>query len=65
MSKDKRGELQQHEHSALRDHMLLVLEKNFQLEEQVNKYSRAQTEREAAASLSFAIIGILTFSVSV
>ncbi|XP_039737072.1 TNF receptor-associated factor 5 isoform X2 [Pteropus medius] len=33
--KDKRGKLQQHEHSALRDHMLLVLEKNFQLEEQV------------------------------
>jgi len=34
--KDKRGNLQEHEHSALRDHMLLVLEKNFQLEEQVN-----------------------------
>ncbi|XP_044940625.1 TNF receptor-associated factor 5 isoform X3 [Mustela putorius furo] len=32
--KDKRGILQEHEHSALRDHMLLVLEKNFQLEEQ-------------------------------
>ncbi|XP_044123056.1 TNF receptor-associated factor 5 isoform X3 [Neovison vison] len=32
--KDKRGVLQEHEHSALRDHMLLVLEKNFQLEEQ-------------------------------
>ncbi|XP_074207961.1 TNF receptor-associated factor 5 isoform X3 [Camelus bactrianus] len=33
--KDKRGSLQEHEQSALRDHMLLVLEKNFQLEEQV------------------------------
>uniref|UniRef100_A0A8C0NHB8 TNF receptor-associated factor n=1 Tax=Canis lupus familiaris TaxID=9615 RepID=A0A8C0NHB8_CANLF len=33
--KDKRGSLQEHEHSALRDHMLLVLEKNLQLEEQV------------------------------
>uniref|UniRef100_I3MID1 TNF receptor-associated factor n=1 Tax=Ictidomys tridecemlineatus TaxID=43179 RepID=I3MID1_ICTTR len=34
--KDKRGNLQEHEHSALREHMLLVLEKNFQLEEQVS-----------------------------
>lgn len=35
--KGKRLNLKQHEHSALRDHMLLVLEKNFQLEEQVNE----------------------------
>lgn len=33
---DKRRNLQEHEHSALREHMRLVLEKNVQLEEQVN-----------------------------
>ncbi|CAH6789680.1 Traf5 [Phodopus roborovskii] len=32
--KGKRGNLQEHEQAALRDHMLLVLEKNFQLEQQ-------------------------------
>lgn len=34
--KGKRGNLQEHEQAALRDHMLLVLEKNFQLEQQVS-----------------------------
>uniref|UniRef100_A0A8C8TZ37 TNF receptor-associated factor n=1 Tax=Peromyscus maniculatus bairdii TaxID=230844 RepID=A0A8C8TZ37_PERMB len=34
--KGKRGNLQEHEQAALRDHMLLVLEKNFRLEQQVN-----------------------------
>lgn len=34
--KGKRGTLQEHEQAALRDHMLLVLEKNFQLEQQVS-----------------------------
>ncbi|XP_041491333.1 TNF receptor-associated factor 5 isoform X2 [Microtus oregoni] len=33
-AKGKRGTLQEHEQAALRDHMLLVLEKNFQLEQQ-------------------------------
>ncbi|XP_059531198.1 TNF receptor-associated factor 5 isoform X3 [Myotis daubentonii] len=33
--KGKPSNLKQHEHSALRDHMLLILEKNFRLEEQV------------------------------
>lgn len=33
---EKRGSLQEHEHSALREHMLLVLEKNLRLEEQVS-----------------------------
>lgn len=34
--KGKRGNLQEHERAALQDHMLLVLEKNFQLEQQVS-----------------------------
>lgn len=36
---EKRGSLHEHEHMALREHMLLVLEKNFQLEEQVKLQS--------------------------
>lgn len=36
MLKGKRGNLQEHERAALQDHMLLVLEKNFQLEQQVS-----------------------------
>lgn len=34
--KGKRGNLQEHERAALQDHMLLVLEKNYQLEQQVS-----------------------------
>lgn len=34
--KGKRGTLQEHEQAALQDHMLLVLEKNSQLEQQVS-----------------------------
>lgn len=34
--KDKQANLQAHEHAALRDHLLLVLERNFRLEEQVS-----------------------------
>lgn len=45
--KDKRGNLQEHEQSALREHMLLVLEKNFQLEEQVSLCLRVCIYREA------------------
>lgn len=36
MLKGKRGNLHEHERAALQDHMLLVLEKNFQLEQQVS-----------------------------
>lgn len=36
MFQGKRGNLQEHERAALQDHMLLVLEKNFQLEQQVS-----------------------------
>ncbi|KAM5202766.1 TNF receptor-associated factor 5 isoform 2-T3 [Hipposideros larvatus] len=45
--KDKRGKLQQHEHSALRDHMLLVLEKNFQLEEQISDLYKSLEQKES------------------
>ncbi|XP_044123055.1 TNF receptor-associated factor 5 isoform X2 [Neovison vison] len=45
--KDKRGVLQEHEHSALRDHMLLVLEKNFQLEEQISDLYKSLEQKES------------------
>ncbi|XP_007451385.1 PREDICTED: TNF receptor-associated factor 5 isoform X2 [Lipotes vexillifer] len=44
---DKRGNLQEHEHSALRDHMLLVLEKNFQLEEQISDLYKSLEQKES------------------
>ncbi|OWK08613.1 TRAF5 [Cervus elaphus hippelaphus] len=44
--KDKRGNLQEHERSALRDHMLLVLEKNFQLEEQISDLYKSLEQKE-------------------
>lgn len=34
--KGKRGNLLEHERAALQDHMLLVLEKNYQLEQRVS-----------------------------
>nr|XP_012423889.1 PREDICTED: TNF receptor-associated factor 5 isoform X2 [Odobenus rosmarus divergens] len=43
----KRGNLQEHEHSALRDHMLLVLEKNFQLEEQISDLYKSLEQKES------------------
>uniref|UniRef100_A0A9L0S678 TNF receptor-associated factor n=1 Tax=Equus caballus TaxID=9796 RepID=A0A9L0S678_HORSE len=45
--KDKRGNLQEHEHSALRDHMLLVLEKNLQLEKQISDLHRSLERKES------------------
>ncbi|KAM6218428.1 TNF receptor-associated factor 5 isoform 2-T2 [Rhynchocyon petersi] len=45
--KDKRGNLKEHEHSALRDHMLLVLEKNFQLEQQISDLHRSLEQKES------------------
>uniref|UniRef100_A0A8C0X5U2 TNF receptor-associated factor n=1 Tax=Castor canadensis TaxID=51338 RepID=A0A8C0X5U2_CASCN len=43
----KRGNLQEHEHSALRDHMLLVLEKTFQLEEQISDLYKSLEQKES------------------
>ncbi|KAB0380010.1 hypothetical protein FD755_007794 [Muntiacus reevesi] len=43
---DKRGNLQEHERSALWDHMLLVLEKNFQLEEQISDLYKSLEQKE-------------------
>ncbi|XP_023375265.1 TNF receptor-associated factor 5 [Otolemur garnettii] len=43
----KRGSLQDHEHSALRDHMLLVLEKNIQLEEQISDLHKSLEQKES------------------
>ncbi|KAB0359463.1 hypothetical protein FD754_003619, partial [Muntiacus muntjak] len=43
---DKRGNLQEHERSALWDHMLLVLEKNFQLEEQISDLHKSLEQKE-------------------
>ncbi|XP_073904483.1 TNF receptor-associated factor 5 isoform X1 [Castor canadensis] len=45
--KGKRGNLQEHEHSALRDHMLLVLEKTFQLEEQISDLYKSLEQKES------------------
>ncbi|XP_053461212.1 TNF receptor-associated factor 5 isoform X1 [Nycticebus coucang] len=45
--KAKRGSLQDHEHSALRDHMLLVLEKNIQLEEQISDLHKSLEQKES------------------
>uniref|UniRef100_A0A8D0U7D6 TNF receptor-associated factor n=1 Tax=Sus scrofa TaxID=9823 RepID=A0A8D0U7D6_PIG len=47
MVKEKRGHLQEHEHSALRDHMLLVLEKNLQLEEQISDLYKSLEQKES------------------
>ncbi|XP_006834095.1 PREDICTED: TNF receptor-associated factor 5 isoform X2 [Chrysochloris asiatica] len=44
---DKRGNLKEHENSALRDHMLLVLEKNFQLEEQISDLYKSLERKES------------------
>uniref|UniRef100_A0A3Q2HEE4 TNF receptor-associated factor n=1 Tax=Equus caballus TaxID=9796 RepID=A0A3Q2HEE4_HORSE len=46
-TEDKRGNLQEHEHSALRDHMLLVLEKNLQLEKQISDLHRSLERKES------------------
>ncbi|XP_004699923.1 TNF receptor-associated factor 5 [Echinops telfairi] len=45
--KDKRENLKEHEHSALRDHMLLVLEKNVQLEEQISDLCKSLEQKES------------------
>lgn len=45
--KDKRGSLREHEHSALRDHMLLILEKNLQLEEQISDLYKSLEQKES------------------
>ncbi|XP_048212995.1 TNF receptor-associated factor 5 isoform X1 [Perognathus longimembris pacificus] len=44
--KDKRENLHEHEQSALRDHMLLVLEKNFQLEGQISDLYKSLEQKE-------------------
>ncbi|XP_012493784.1 PREDICTED: TNF receptor-associated factor 5 [Propithecus coquereli] len=46
-TEDKRASLQEHEHSALRDHMLLVLEKNIQLEEQISDLYKSLEQKES------------------
>ncbi|XP_053514550.1 TNF receptor-associated factor 5 isoform X3 [Artibeus jamaicensis] len=43
----KRGNLQQHERSALQDHLLLVLEKNVQLEEQISDLHKSLEQKES------------------
>lgn len=45
--KGKRGNLQEHEQSALREHMLLVLEKNFWLEEQISDLHKSLGQKES------------------
>ncbi|OBS69096.1 hypothetical protein A6R68_02378 [Neotoma lepida] len=45
--KGKRGNLQEHEQAALRDHMLLVLEKNFQLEQQISELYQSLEQKES------------------
>ncbi|KAM5238924.1 TNF receptor-associated factor 5 isoform 2-T2 [Ctenodactylus gundi] len=45
--KGKRGNLLEHEHSALREHMLLVLEKNFRLEEQISDLYKSLEQKES------------------
>ncbi|XP_023556966.1 TNF receptor-associated factor 5 isoform X2 [Octodon degus] len=45
--KDKRGSLWKHEQSALREHMLLVLEKNFQLERQISELHKSLEQKES------------------
>ncbi|XP_025219092.1 TNF receptor-associated factor 5 isoform X3 [Theropithecus gelada] len=44
---DKRRNLQEHEHSALREHMRLVLEKNVQLEEQISDLHKSLEQKES------------------
>ncbi|KAG8504412.1 TNF receptor-associated factor 5 [Galemys pyrenaicus] len=46
-AKAKRGSLREHEHTALRDHMLLVLEKNVQLEEQISDLYKSLEQKES------------------
>ncbi|EHB06344.1 TNF receptor-associated factor 5 [Heterocephalus glaber] len=43
----KRGNLQEHGQSALREHMLLVLEKNFCLEEQISDLYKSLEQKES------------------
>nr|KAF6291923.1 TNF receptor associated factor 5 [Myotis myotis] len=45
--KGKPSNLKQHEHSALRDHMLLILEKNFRLEEQISDLYKSLERKES------------------
>ncbi|XP_052057164.1 TNF receptor-associated factor 5 [Apodemus sylvaticus] len=45
--KGKRGNLQEHERAALQDHMLLVLEKNFQLEQQISDLYQSLEQKES------------------
>ncbi|XP_037353235.1 TNF receptor-associated factor 5 [Talpa occidentalis] len=45
--KDKLGNLREHEHSALRDHMILVLDKNLQLEEQISDLHKSLEQKES------------------
>uniref|UniRef100_A0A8C5LDL3 TNF receptor-associated factor n=1 Tax=Jaculus jaculus TaxID=51337 RepID=A0A8C5LDL3_JACJA len=45
--KDKQGNLREHEHEALRDHMLLVLEKNLRLEEQISDLHKSLELKES------------------
>lgn len=45
--KGKRGNLQEHEQAALRDHMLLVLEKNFRLEQQISELYQSLEQKES------------------
>uniref|UniRef100_A0A8C5YJ98 TNF receptor-associated factor n=1 Tax=Marmota marmota marmota TaxID=9994 RepID=A0A8C5YJ98_MARMA len=58
--KGKRGNLQEHEHLALREHMLLVLEKNFQLEEQVSLQEFTDKGKPIAGVCLF-YVAIFTF----
>nr|XP_054104013.1 TNF receptor-associated factor 5 isoform X6 [Callithrix jacchus] len=44
---DKRRNLQEHEQSALREHMRLVLEKNVQLEEQISDLYKSLGQKES------------------
>ncbi|XP_008823038.1 TNF receptor-associated factor 5 isoform X1 [Nannospalax galili] len=44
---EKRGKLQQHQQVALREHMLLVLEKNFQLEQQISDLHKSLAQKES------------------
>ncbi|XP_045439066.1 TNF receptor-associated factor 5 isoform X2 [Pipistrellus kuhlii] len=45
--KGKRLNLKEHENSALRDHMLLVLEKNLKLEEQISDLHKSLEQKES------------------
>ncbi|XP_060034362.1 TNF receptor-associated factor 5 [Erinaceus europaeus] len=45
--KDKRANLQAHKHAALQDHMLMVLERNFRLEEQISDLYKSLEQKES------------------